>query len=478
MDIFGVRRQPFMARRNYLIELRHLFFWGILAGLVEGTVSAVIVSKTFGASNFLITVVQATPAFANVVSLVWGALLIGRRKLVVMQAFGAACVAATLSVGLTPNTVLGGWLFAAQMALARAFMSGVVITRASIWKSNYPRTHRGRLTATLQIVRTLCALPLALGCGLLFDLDPLAYRWFYPAVAAAGVLGLVLSMQLRVRGERRAWRRRRAPDVVADADPGFGPPPPLELLELLVPWRLLTRMRGALRDDPRFARYITAQMCIGMANLMVMPVNTIVLTKVLNLNYTLSTAQTDVIPRLAVLLSLPAWARLYDRVGVLGFRVFNSACWSGSMILCGLGALMAHTAPAPAGWAALASLTVWVYAVGRIVDGLAQAGGAIAWNIGHLHFAEDEKAELYMGIHVSLTGVRGLTAPFLGVALYHWIDWGVFGVALALAATGMVLFGRLAREERSAGPVSPAKMVEQRVRSGDGVGQAPDLVGR
>jgi hypothetical protein len=83
-----------------------------------------------------------------------------------------------------------------------------------------------------------------------------------------------------------------------------------------------------------------------------------------------------------------------------------------------------------------------------------------------------------MGIHVSLTGVRGLTAPFLGVVLYHWIDWGVFAVALALAATGLVLFGRLAREEQSAGPVSQAKMVEERARSGDGVGQAPDLVRR
>jgi MFS family permease len=443
VDLLGVRRLPFLARRNYVVELQHLLAWGLFAGLIEGTVSAVVVSKTFGGSALLITVVQATPMVANLVSLLWGALIVGRRKLPVLTALGAASIVSAMSVALAPDTGWGGWIFAAQIALARVFLSGVVTTRASLWKTNYPRSHRGRATAGLQIVRAAMSLPVLLGGGLLFDFEPQAFRWFYPVVAVIGAIGLIIYQRTHVRGEERAMRLRRSRDPAAIAEAGLVPP--FEMVALLSPGHLLARLRQVLRDDPRFKRYCVAQMCIGSANLMITPVNTIVLTRVLDLSYTASNSMLDVIPRLVTLAALPLWASLFDRVGVLRFRVLNAFCWCGSVLTCGLGAMFARLDLAGA-----LTIALGVYAVGRMIDGLGQSGGSIAWNIGHLHFAEDDKAELYMGVHVSLTGLRGMVAPFLGVLLYGLIDWMVFLVAFALAALGAVLFARLAREERNA----------------------------
>ncbi len=473
MDLLAARRVPYMARRNFVIELRHLVVWGVFAGLIEGTVSGVIVAKTFAASDLLITVVTATPAFANLVSLMWGALLVRRRKLPLLLALGAACVACILSVAFTPATRWGGWLFAFQILLSRVFMSGVVTTRAAIWRTNYPRSHRGRITARLQIVRTLGSIPLILGCGLLFDLHPHAYSWFYPLVGALGALGLLMIRRLRVRGERihDAPRARNddPEDMADDLSERFSLP------ALIRPWEVVARMRRALAADPRFARYCAAQMCIGSANLMVINVNVIVLTKVLLLGYAASNSLIDIVPRVVMLATLPMWARLFDRVGVLRFRVFNSACWSGSLILCGLGTLLASGGSA--GHHRLFAIACGAYVLGRVIDGLAQSGGAIAWNIGHLHFAEDDKAELYMGIHVSLTGLRGLSAPFIGLALYKLIGWGVFVVALGLALTGLRLFARLAREERRLA-ASQAEKLEDRAGARNGVGQPADLLRR
>ncbi len=446
MDLLRIRRLPFMARRNFLIEIQHLMLWGLFAGLVEGTVSAVVVSKTFGGSNLLITIVQATPAFANLVSLLWGALIVGRAKMPVFYALAAGSVSAALTVFMTPSSPMGGWIFALQICLARVFMSGVVTTRASLWRSNYPKSHRGRITAGLQIVRTSVSLPIILGCGALFDYDHLAYQWFYPAVAIIGAIGLLVFRRIHVRGEKKALANGRNggnDDSIAES----GLVAPFSLVALISPWQIVGRMREALRQDRRFARYCTAQMCLGSANLMAMPVNTIVLTKVLQLSYTASNGLLDVVPRFITILMLPIWARLFDRVGVLRFRVVNSVCWSGSLTLCGLGAMLAmFWSEDGMTWALSAALVA--YCLGRVCDGMAQSGGAIAWNIGHLHFAEDHKAELYMGIHVSLTGFRGLIAPFLGAFLYEWIDYGVFGVALAVSLVGLFLFAKLAREER------------------------------
>ncbi len=456
MDLFDARRLPYMARLSYIAELRHFILWGAFAGLVEGTVSAVVVSKTFVppttdgltfAGGLLITVVQATPAFANLMSLFWGALLLGRRKLPLLVALGSASALVATSVVMTPAGMMGGWIFALQICLSRVFMSGVVTARASLWKSNYPRSHRGRITANLQIVRTLMSLPVILGGGLLFDWDQMAYRWFYPAIALLGFAGLALVRRMRVRGERAALARHEAAngDPIAEA----GVVAPFSLVALVSPWNIFSRMRRALREDPRFARYCTAQMCIGTANLMVMPVNTIVLTQVLHLTYTASNGLLDIVPRAVTLLMLPIWARLFDRVGVLRFRKANTLCWCGSLFFCGLGAMWAAIAAGPdsiTGWAF--GLAIGAYAVGRIADGLAQSGGAIAWNIGHLHFADDDRAELYMGIHVSLTGLRGLIAPFVGTALFFRVGWVVFAVALCISAVGYVIFSRLAAEER------------------------------
>jgi hypothetical protein len=443
VDLLGIRRVPFMARRNYVIELQHMFLWGVFAGLVEGTVSAVVASKTFNGSWLLITVVQATPAFANLVSLYWGAMIVGRPKVRALQLLGAASVLMTLSVALTPRTYWGGWIFASQICMARVFMTGVVTARASLWKSNYPKSHRGRITAALQVVRTLMSLPVILGCGMLFDYDPMAYRWFYPVIGIIGAAGLVLPGRSHVRGEKAslASRARQDDDVIAES----GLDAPFTLVALISPGHIIGRMREALKQDPQFARYCRAQWCIGAANLMMMPVNTIVLTRVMQLSYTVSNALLDVIPKFVTLLMLPIWARLFDRVGVLRFRVINSMCWSASILLCGVGTLLAGLTTQP--WDIMYLAALYVFFLGRLADGMGQSGGAIAWNIGHLHFAEGDKAELYMGIHVSLTGVRGLTAPFVGSLLFAWMGWGVFVPALVASMLGHSIFSSLAREE-------------------------------
>lgn len=451
MDILGVRRVPARARRNYILEIRHLLFWGLFAGLVEGTFSAVIVAKTFGGSELLITTVNATPAFANLVSLYWGAIIVGRRKLACFMAFGAAAVCASTTVFLTPQTHAGGWIFAGQILLSRVFMSGVVTARASLWKSNYPKSHRGRITAGLQVIRTLMTLPVIFGGGLLFDLRPNAYHWFYPALSLCGAIGLLILRGEPVRGAKVRPSGRSPDDDAPLADPAITEP--FSLIALVRPWVLLSRMRQLLRDDPRFAQYCKAQMCIGIANLLVIPVNTIVLTKYLNMSYFASNGLLDGIPRAVTLLMLPIWAKQFDRVGVLRFRVVNTFCWCASMLLCGIGAACAlrHEPGAP-GWLIAAMVA---YALGRIADGAAQSGGAIAWNIGHLHFADDDKAELYMGIHVSLTGLRGLIAPFVGVLLFQYIGVGVFGIGLAMSLAGWRIFSNLARREQREMTVVP-----------------------
>jgi len=60
--------------------------------------------------------------------------------------------------------------------------------------------------------------------------------------------------------------------------------------------------------------------------------------------------------------------------------------------------------------------------MGSLLLGSAYAGGHLGWNLGHNDFTNDANSSLYMAIHVSLTGLRGLLMPIIGVAFIQFLD--------------------------------------------------------
>ena len=424
-----------MARRNYLIEVRHFLLWGVFAGMFEGSVSSIVVAKTFDAGPWLITVVMSAPMFANALGLVWGTIATGRRKLPLLMLLAIGAVGLIGSVALAPATRFGGWIFAGQIVLARVLLSGCMTVRSGLWKHNYPVMFRGRIAARLQLTRFSLGIATVTCVSMLFDVNPLIYVYAYPIAAFAGAIAVLMLRRMHVRGEKTAIRNMRR-EVRANGPTSptgfFGP---------------LRAAADILRTDRDYRRYMVAMSLLGSANIMVMPIMTIIVTKQLMLSYYHSCNLMEILPRLLMMFALMPWASLFDRVGVVRFRVLNACAWTGAAVFGGVGAAMIHY------FDIFGSLTVFILAVSfvalsRLCEGLGKGGGAIAWNIGHLHFAEPDKAEIYMGTHVFLTGLRGMVVPFLGTFLY--LNYGplAFVIATALALSGVFTFASLARSQR------------------------------
>ena len=85
------------------------------------------------------------------------------------------------------------------------------------------------------------------------------------------------------------------------------------------------------------------------------------------------------------------------------------------------------------------------------------AGGSLGWTLGHNDFAPRGEETRYMALHVTLTGVRGLVAPPLGIASFYLFEriqpglgpWALF-VPLALLVAGAREFNLLRRQRRRA----------------------------
>jgi hypothetical protein len=451
LDVLNVRALPFLTRRNYYYEFKHIVPWSVVAGLVEGQFASVVVSRTFDGTPLMIAIATATPVAAMMSSLIWGMLCVGRAKIRLLALFAAGVALCVGTVGAIPTSPTGAVWFICQMAAAQVLLSGVVTVRSAVWKSNYPHETRGRIAARLQAVRILASNATVLAAAWACDSDPTSYKYIFPCAAVVGAIGIWLLPRIHIRGERGELRRHRRPKP--DGDLRADLTEPFSLTALLSPGHVFRRMVRILREDRRFAQYCVAQFLTGLANLMTIAVVVAIVTQDLQLGdewgFWISAGVIQTVQRLVMLGSIRRWARLFDRIGVVRFRVVNVVCWTLSLVF-GLAATLVVTGADRFGGSFL-PLAVSLFALRAVFHGLGMGGGALAWHLGHLHFARPAEAELYMGIHVSLTGFRGLVAPLCGMWLYQIMGWPVWLIALAFSLTSLSMYAWMARREKREG---------------------------
>jgi hypothetical protein len=180
----------------------------------------------------------------------------------------------------------------------------------------------------------------------------------------------------------------------------------------------------------------------GAGNLMLTAQLVLIFSEGLHLSSALQIGLLAVVPLITQPLFLPAWARLFDGAHVVRYRARQG--W----------ALVLATLVFTLGVFSGARALLWA---GSVLLGAAQAGANLGWNLGHNDFASIGRAQHYMGVHVTLTGLRGGLAPPAGVlaymALEHWhAGWGEYALVLpvALTAAGALGFNRMrAAQERA-----------------------------
>ena len=194
---------------------------------------------------------------------------------------------------------------------------------------------------------------------------------------------------------------------------------PLSLLEVL-------------RKDRRYRRFQYCMFMFGLGNLMVTAPLVILLKDQFAMTPLESVLIATTLPLLLMPVSIPVWSKLLDRVHIIEFRAIHSWSFVASIITM----LFASVLDIPA--------LLWV---GAVLQGIAYGGGVLAWNLGHHDFAPVEKASLYMAVHVTLTGIRGLVALVVPVGVYELLEhlrpgsggW-VFAMCLFFCLCGTIGF--------------------------------------
>ncbi len=427
---FLPRAVPLMLRANYRRELAAWCLLPIMLGTVEGGVVGVV-AKVYFANvvpqrllNLAVAVLTGAPSFANIVSYLWAAASHGRPKVRFLVCLQVAVCLSAASVALAPHSPAGLALFTASVVVARMCWSGVVTLRTTMWRANYPRHARARLAGNLATALSLAISAAGFVTGWLMKENVEAFRAVYPAAAAFGLVGAWVYSGVRMRGQN-AWLRAER------LDPEGSRIHPMQLVRVLL-------------EDRRFRRYLTGMFLFGTGNIMVAGPLVVILRDRFDLNPFSAILIVSVIPMGLMPVSIPIWSRVLDRAHVVTFRAVHSWSFVASTA-CFLAACLFGSTP-----------LLWL---GAAINGVAFGGGVLGWNLGHHDFAPPQRAGQYMGLHVTLTGIRGLLSPLIGMGLYDLLEivspgsgYWVLGLCLLFSTAGAVWFGIMSRAASGSGP--------------------------
>ncbi len=404
-----------------------LFTWSSLAfalALLEGGVIGIIIKNGFAGQvsdwllNLAVAVATGAPYYSNLVSFIWVKLSHGKNKARFISNLAIICCLCGIGISQIKFSGAGLILLLVLFVFARTCWSGILTIRSTIWRVNYPRYIRGKVTAKLATLTSLLMSIAAITAGWLLDWHFSVFQWLFIGFSIISLLGAFRYRYLSIRHDVKTMQREQAmPSQIS-----------------------LTRLFSILKENKAFGKYMLSMFVLGSGNLMFMAPLIVYLNEYTQLAKSSQILIITAIPLALIPFAVGWWARLLDGNHIFHFRAIHS--WGFVIAIATF--LLAQV-----------SGVEMFYFVGACCYGIAISGGVIGWNLGHNDFVSKANPMEYMAVHVTLTGIRGVIAPFLGISFYQWLDslspqssQYALLLPLSLTTTGGLLFVYFNRQRK------------------------------
>lgn len=267
-------------------------------------------------------------------------------------------------------------------------------------KGNYQSKNFGRLFSYSLSLNKVVILISTFTTGLLLDLNPNSYKYFYPLV---GIMGVISIFQLTKI------------DFVQKDDPVQS-----SLWSALL--SSFNRIFQILRQNVPFRHLEIGFIIYGFAWMSTHAVITIFYERALDLNYSSVAFYNNAYNIIAIFL-LPIFGKL---IGKKDPRRFAIITFGSLMMFILFTALTQYYN----GYTEFLGIKLYyMLLVAVLFNGLFMASMPILWGIGSSYFCKPYEAADYQSVHMFLTGARALFAPIIGIKLYEWYGFSITYVA-------------------------------------------------
>lgn len=389
----SIKGLPLQTRHTFYYDLRSAFLFGIFGGFFFPFIA--IVGRKIGATDFQIAAISAAPLISNAFALLWTEDVFGKGRVWYVVWPNAAGRALLIAMFFVSHPFwYTSLIFVYMLVTAIPFPS-----YASIMKTNYPDEFRGRLMSYVRAgIALFWILASAVG-GLYLERETSNYRYLFPVAAVFGVLSALQFGHIKVRREKRVRG-----DLTG-------------LKNLSVPLR-----------DSSFARFLIAYSLFEFALLLSTPVYPLFLVDEVHISNMAAGVYGSIFSG-AWLAGFFFWGYFVDRhtLSTNLTAVFLSACLIPLVYL--------------------STNSVYVLSLAQAASGFLSASMELVGFVIITRLANERDVPKYMAAHVAFGALRGMTAPFIGVALYS-ITGGnaVFVSSLILGALSVFVCRRLLTE--------------------------------
>ena len=293
-------------------------------------------------------------------------------------------------------TATGGIWFAVAVTCSSAAFNLRQPFFTDLYGEMYPSDRRARRISLGLRLLLVVSIGMGLCYGRLLDMNLSFWRWIFAAVALVMLAMAVLL--LRLPGDRSVIRTENW------------------LQALAIPFR-----------NGRFLYVQASWMLIGFGNLWTLPLRAVYLAEAdrgLGLSPATVTFILVVIPAAAKLLFNPLWARLYHQLSFPALRMAINMFFLTSIPLFFL------------------TDRLWVIVSSSVLFGMGTSGSPFIWQLWVTRIAQPSETRIFQSAHAFLAGIRGVVAPFVGLAVLQGLSFrtmGFISCGLSVAATAMML---------------------------------------
>ncbi len=393
-------------------------FWLIMPALMLnafalsiGAFQDIIAKKALNAEDWQITLLSMVWAVTIFFSIWWGNILEQsdrKSRYFWWIAFGGRLILLT-GLWISSFTHLFIMLF-----IMYSFNSLFMPLQNSLLQNSFNNKVRGKVFGIITSIVTVITMSTSFIAGKILDYSEHDYKKVFFAIGILSFIGVSLLSFIKT------FKKSQVPKVKKT------------IPEILL--RPIKRTILVLKEDKDFAHFELAFFTYGVGFIMVVPVLPLFLVgeNYLNLDYSHSFLAKGILMQLGMLFLSPIAGRVHDKVNPIFFTGFSFLLMSLYPTFLLLSLLFIKSAYA-----------LMLMYIACIFYGAAMSGLNISWNIGSIYFAGENDASMYQSVHVTLTGLRGFFAPFLGFTLLKLFDMKFVFIAAALLqflAAGMSFF--------------------------------------
>lgn len=352
-------------RKTFQHHLAYMALKAPLMGLTNQMATFIAV-KSLGASEEMAILISFAMPIGNLLAFFWSRPIARSRR--IPFAFWPDVIGALLLLPLAFLNDPRWFILLVSLVIILRTMTNLALS--GIIRDNYPAGTRATYFGRVQAANLGSMAVAGFAAGWALEVNTQAYRWLFPLVAVLALLG--------------CWNLSRIPES-DPAERKFAREPSI--------WdffRILAR-------DGDFLRYQISFFIFGFASLMQLALLPLYLAQDLKVNYQQGAAALIVITSALPVVMSPIWGWILDRYNMLLLRGFFNIAWA----LCPF--LIFFTD------------SITGVMIGQVIAGLVQGGSSLVWQLGVNIFARQEEVPIYMGIHQTLTGIRGVLAPITGL---------------------------------------------------------------